>query len=58
MRRVALMELASGALTSEATTTQVAALVWMIAGLFIYFLYAKSHSKLETNAVVQAVSTN
>jgi hypothetical protein len=42
----------------RATTTQVAALVWMIAGLFIYFLYAKSHSKLETNAVVQAVSTN
>ena len=28
-------------------TTQLAALGWMVFGLFIYFLYAKSHSKLN-----------
>lgn len=29
------------------TTTQVAALVWMVIGLAVYFLYAKSHSRLN-----------
>jgi hypothetical protein len=28
-------------------TTQLAALGWMFFGLFIYFLYAHSHSKLN-----------
>jgi APA family basic amino acid/polyamine antiporter len=48
----------SGMIISRDTTTQVAALVWMIAGLFIYFLYARSHSKLETIPAVEAVSTD
>ncbi len=30
------------------STTQIAALVWMIIGLAVYFLYARSHSKLTT----------
>jgi APA family basic amino acid/polyamine antiporter len=29
------------------TTTQVAAAVWMVIGLAVYFLYAKSHSRLN-----------
>jgi len=33
------------------TTTQVAALVWMIIGLAVYFIYAKSHSKLARPAI-------
>jgi basic amino acid/polyamine antiporter, APA family len=33
---------------SRDTTTQVAALGWMFFGLVIYFLYAKSHSKLNS----------
>jgi APA family basic amino acid/polyamine antiporter len=52
------MVVCSGMIISRDTTTQLAALVWMIVGLFIYFLYARRHSKLETNATVQAVSTN
>ncbi len=29
------------------TTTQVAALCWMVVGLAIYFLFARKHSNLE-----------
>jgi len=29
------------------TTTQVAAAVWMVIGLVVYFAYAKSHSRLN-----------
>jgi basic amino acid/polyamine antiporter, APA family len=29
------------------TATQVAAFVWMIIGLIVYFVYARSHSKLN-----------
>jgi APA family basic amino acid/polyamine antiporter len=32
---------------SRDTTTQLAALGWMVVGLVIYFLYAKNHSKLQ-----------
>jgi APA family basic amino acid/polyamine antiporter len=35
-------------IVSRDTTTQLAALGWMFFGLFIYFLYAKSHSKLNS----------
>ena len=28
------------------STTQLAALVWMVIGLAVYFIYAKNHSKL------------
>jgi preprotein translocase subunit SecG len=28
-------------------TTQLAAAVWMVIGLSVYFLYARSHSKLN-----------
>ncbi len=35
-------------IVSRDTTTQVAALGWMFFGLFIYFLYARSHSKLNS----------
>ena len=34
-------------IVSRDTTTQVAALSWMVFGLLIYFLYAKTHSKLN-----------
>ncbi len=30
------------------STTQIAAAVWMVIGLAVYFLYARSHSKLTT----------
>jgi APA family basic amino acid/polyamine antiporter len=35
-------------IVSRDTTTQLAALGWMLFGLIIYFLYAKSHSKLNS----------
>jgi basic amino acid/polyamine antiporter, APA family len=35
-------------IASRDTTTQLAALGWMLFGLIIYFLYARSHSKLNT----------
>ncbi len=33
------------------TTTQIAALVWMLMGLTVYFLYSKSHSRLNESEV-------
>jgi APA family basic amino acid/polyamine antiporter len=32
-------------------TTQLAALVWMLIGLVVYFAYAKSHSRLNETEV-------
>jgi APA family basic amino acid/polyamine antiporter len=29
------------------STSKIAAGTWMVVGLFVYFLYAKRHSKLE-----------
>jgi hypothetical protein len=29
------------------STSKLAAGTWMVVGLFVYFLYAKRHSKLE-----------
>ncbi len=43
------------------STTQVAALVWMVIGLLVYFGYAKSHSKLagpEIGGKLQAEATD
>ena len=34
-------------------TTQLAAAVWMVIGLSVYFLYARGHSKLNARAVSQ-----
>src|SRR5580704_12741198 len=34
-------------------TTQLAAAVWMVIGLSVYFLYARSHSKLNERAISQ-----
>jgi APA family basic amino acid/polyamine antiporter len=37
----------AGMIIAIDTTTQLAALVWMVIGLGVYFLYAKSHSRLN-----------
>jgi APA family basic amino acid/polyamine antiporter len=40
----------SAMIISRDATTQIAALVWMVIGLGVYFLYAKGHSKLNAPA--------
>lgn len=45
----------SGMIVSLDHRTQLTALCWMLAGFFIYFLYGKSHSKLNTPALGEAV---
>jgi APA family basic amino acid/polyamine antiporter len=40
----------SAMIISRDATTQIAALVWMVIGLGVYFLYAKGHSNLNASA--------
>jgi basic amino acid/polyamine antiporter, APA family len=40
----------SAMIISRDATTQIAAAVWMVIGLVVYFVYAKQHSKLNNSA--------
>jgi basic amino acid/polyamine antiporter, APA family len=48
----------AGMIIAIDTTTQLAALVWMVIGLGVYFLYAKSHSRLNAPDVADPVGAD
>jgi APA family basic amino acid/polyamine antiporter len=48
------MVICGGMIVSLATNTQLTALVWMILGLLVYFLYGRSHSKWGEPAVAHS----